>query len=81
MGIGLKMLNPRNMRTMINIAKISDNLSRHIKKRCAYCDMDMGHGDDYSVVEFVAHLEQQHAEHIDPKDLEVYKKMIKKVTR
>lgn len=80
MGIPLRFLNPRNYRDMLLITKISANLNRHMRKRCGYCDFDLGSGD-VEVVVFVAHLEEKHADKIDPKDLETYKKMIKKVTR
>ena len=79
MGLGLRMLNPRNMRDMILITKISSNLNSHLKKRCAYCDKDFGIGDS-PVFELVAHLEESHPDKIEPKDLQHYKKMIKKVT-
>ena len=81
MGIGLKFLNPRNLRSMIQIAKISDSLDKHLKKRCAYCDMDMGLGNEVPVVEFVDHLAKKHPDKIDAEDIENYRKLIKKVVR
>ena len=81
MGIGLKMLNPRNTRTMIQIAKISHSLEKHMKKRCAYCDLDMGLGDEFPVVDFVNHLADKHIDCIKAEDVEGYKKLIDKVTR
>ena len=64
---------------MLLITKISANLNRHMRKRCAYCDFDLGSGD-VEVVVFVEHLAEKHLDKIDAKDIEVYQKMIKKVT-
>jgi len=79
MGLGLRMLNPRNYRDMLLITKISSNLNQHMRKRCAYCELDLGTGDS-EVVTFVAHLEEKHSDRIDEKDLQTYRKMIRKVT-
>jgi len=76
MGILSKIINPGNYRSMVNIAKISANLERHLNKRCAYCDLDLG--VDTPVVEFVEHLSEKHLDKIDPKDIETYRKIIKK---
>jgi len=80
MGLGFKMLNPRNMRNMVTITKLSSSLMGHMKKRCAYCDMDMGQGDDYPVIDFVKHLADKHLDKIKAEDIEHYNKLIKKVT-
>lgn len=76
----IKFLNPRNYRQMINILRISNNLDKHMKKRCAYCDWDMGTGDEVPIVEFVNHLAENHLDKIDAGDVEVYRKMIKDLT-
>ncbi len=81
MGMGLKMLNPTNYRNMANIVKISSSLDKHMKKRCAYCDLDMGLGTEFGIVEFVKHLAEKHPEQVDPKDIDTYKKIVDKVTR
>jgi|TARA_Y100000310_G_scaffold344046_1_gene454778 hypothetical protein len=81
MGLGLKFLDPRNMKAMINIAKVSDGLDKHMKKTCAYCDLDMGAGDTFPVVEFLEHLAERHPDRISAKDVEDYKSVIKKVTK
>ncbi len=82
MGLGMKLLNIKNYRGMVQIAKISNSLDKHMKKRCAYCDnFDMGVGDDAPVVEFVKHLAENHPTLIDPKDITTYEKLIKKLTR
>ena len=52
MGIPLRFLNPLNYKSMVLITKISANLNRHMLKRCAYCDFDLGSGD-VEVVVFV----------------------------
>ena len=79
MGLGSKLFNIGNIRSMTEIAKLSNKLSMHMKKRCAYCDMDMGSGDDYAVVDFVRHLNDMHAEHIAPQDIKTDEKLIKKM--
>lgn len=81
MGIGLKILNPGNYRTMISIAKISNQLEKHLRKRCAYCDLDMGDGENTPVVEFVDHLAEKHRDKLDDAELKNYRKIIDKVTR
>ena len=81
MGLGLKFFNPGNFRAMVNIAKVSDSLEKHMKKRCAYCDMDMGLGTEFPVVEFINHLAEKHPDKIDAKDIEAYKKVVERVTR
>ena len=81
MGMGLKFFNPGNMRQMINIAKVSDGLDKHMKKRCAYCDLEMGFGTDYPVVEFIEHLAERHPDKIDPKDVEAYRKVVERLTK
>ncbi len=80
MGIGLKMLDPRNTRKMLQIAKISHSLDKHMKKRCAYCDFDMGSGDEFPVVDFVKHLADKHIDCIKAEDVAGYKRLIGKVT-
>ena len=80
MGIG-KFLNPRNYKQMINILRISNNLEKHMNKRCAYCDWDMGSGDEVPIVEFVNHLAEKHLDKIDVEDVETYKKMVEKLTK
>ena len=77
MGIG-KFLDPRNMRSMIDIAKISDSLGKHMMKRCAYCDMDMGMGNEVAIVDFVDHLADKHLDKIEASDIESYRKLIKR---
>jgi len=79
MGLGIKMLNPGNYRTMVMVMKLSGSLMAHTKKRCAYCDMDMGLGDDFMVIEFVEHLEEKHSDKIEPKDIKHFRKLIKKI--
>jgi len=79
MGLASKILNPGNVRGMLQIAKLSNRLSQHIKKRCGYCELDLGIGDDYPVVDFVKHLSDEHRDKIDPQDIKTYEKLIKKV--
>lgn len=81
MGILMKMMNPRNMRQMINLSKISTEINRHMNNRCAYCDLDMGIGADYPVVEFLDHLEKEHPDKIEEKDLKLYRKIIGRVVK
>ena len=81
MGIPLRFFDPRNLKAMVNIAKVSDGLDKHMKKRCAYCDLDMGLGNDYPVVEFINHLAERHPDKIEPKDVETYRKVIEKLTK
>ena len=81
MGLGLRFFNPRNLKEMINIAKVSDGLDKHMKKRCAYCDMDMGLGTEFPIVQFINHLAEKHPDNIDPKDIESYLRVVKRVTR
>ena len=78
MGIGLKLLNPGNYRGMLAIAKISNLLEKHMKKRCAYCDMDMGDGENTPVVEFVKDLAEKHLDEIPQEEVDGYFKIIKK---
>ncbi len=78
MGILSKLVNPGNYRTMVDIAKISSKLERHLNKRCAYCGLDLG--QDTPVVEFVQHLAQEHPDRLEPNEAEQYQKIIKKVT-
>jgi len=66
---------------MLTMTKLASNLSLHMKKRCSYCDLDLGTGDDYPVVEFVQHLSDKHMDKIDEKDIKNYEKLIKKATR
>ncbi len=80
MGI-LKYLDPRNTRFMLDIARISESLDKHMIKRCAYCSLDLGTGKDTPVVEFIDHLVEKHPDKIDAKDVENYKKIIDKVTK
>lgn len=81
MGLSLKFFNPANYKAMIDIAKISDGLSKHMSKRCAYCDLDLGTGEDFPVVQFVDHLVGEHPDKISPDDVEHYRKLIEKVTK
>ena len=76
-GLG-KLFNVSNYRNFISIAKISQSLEHHMNKRCAYCDLDLGR--DTPVVTFVQHLAEEHLDHIDQKDIDTYRKIIKKVT-
>ena len=77
----LKFLDPRNTRFMLDIAKISESLDKHMMKRCAYCSKDLGTGQDTPVVEFIDHLAEKHPEKIEAKDVENYRKIIDKVTK
>ena len=52
-----------------------------MNKRCAYCDLDLGNGDEYPVIEFVNHLAEKHLDMIKPEDIKHYEKLIDKVTR
>lgn len=65
---------------MVTIAKISHSLDKHMKKRCAYCDLDLGLGNEFPVVEFVNHLIKRHPDVIDPKDVDDYNKLIKRMS-
>ena len=76
MGVLMKMMRPGNMRQMVNIAKISSEIQQHMKNRCAYCDLDMGIGADYPVIEFLDHLEKKHSDKIKEEDLKLYRKII-----
>ena len=68
-----------NMREGIKIAKISEDLNKHLKKRCAYCeDLDMGFGDDFPVIDFAEHLMEKHPEKIDPEKVKGYLKLLNK---
>ena len=78
---GLKFFDPRNTRFMLDIAKISESLDKHMMKRCAYCSKDLGTGQDTPVVEFIDHLAEKHPEKIEAKDVENYRKIIDKVTK
>jgi len=80
-GIPLRFLNPANYSTMVRLTKLSNTLSLHIHKRCAYCDLELGTGDDYGVIEFVEHLAEKHLDKINPDDIKYYKKLIDKVTK
>ena len=80
MGI-LKFLDPRNTRFMLDIAKISESLDKHMMKRCAYCSKDLGTGQDTPVVEFIDHLAEKHPEKIEAKDVENYRKIIARATK
>ena len=73
--------NPRNLKQMINIAKVSDGLDKHMKKRCAYCDLEMGFGDTFPVVEFLNHLAEKHPDKIKPRDLDDYRSVIERLTK
>ena len=81
MGFLTKFLNPRNTRDMLLISKLSNSLMGHMRKRCGYCEMDMGTGDNFEVIAFVEHLEKEHTDMIEPDDLVRYRKLIKKVIR
>ena len=80
MGI-IKFLDPRNTRFMLDIAKISDGLNKHMSKKCAYCPLELGTGEDFPVVKFINHLAERHPDKIDVKDVENYRKIIDKVTK
>lgn len=74
-----KMLNPRNMRDMVAIAKFSSDLDKHMKKRCGYCDeMEMGFGADVPVIDFVKHLRDKHSDNVEPKVMEKLEKFLRK---
>lgn len=77
MGIGLKILDPRNYKGMLTIAKLSSRLESHLIKHCAYCDQNMG--NDLPVIEFVKHLTDKHSDKVPPDEIESYEKLIKKV--
>lgn len=77
----IKFFNPGNYKNMVRIAKISNSLDKHMKKRCAYCDMDMGTGDNVPVVDFVEHLASEHSDKISPDEVEKYHNLIKKITK
>ena len=81
MAIPLRFLNPANYRQMVQLTKLSSGLSLHMTKRCAYCNLDLGTGDEYPVIEFVKHLEENHFDKIDPKDIKYYNKLLHKVTK
>ena len=67
------------MRSMTIIARISSSLQIHMKKQCAYCDLDLGLGDNFSVVEFVDHLVKKHSDKVPEGDINQYRKLIKRV--
>lgn len=69
----------KNWKGMMQVAKLSNKLDKHMKKRCAYCDMDMGTGDNVPVVDFVDHLIAEHPEKITPDEAESFRKLLKKV--
>ncbi len=79
MGIGIKMLNPSNYRTMMGLAKISAGLELHLKKSCAYCDLDFG--NEIPVIEFVEHMATKHEDKILPEDIKKYRRLIAKITK
>ena len=81
MGLGMKFFNPANFRNMAMIARLSNSLDKHMNKRCAYCGLDMGIGDEFPVVEFVEHLASQHQDKIAQEDIEGYNKLIKRMMR
>ena len=79
MRIGLKFFNPKNMRQMVDIAKVSSGLDKHMKKRCAYCDdMDMGLGTELPIVEFIDHLTEKHLDKVDASDIKNYQRLVKR---
>ena len=78
---GLKFFDPRNTRMMVDLAKISSGLDKHMLKKCAYCDLELGTGQDTPVVEFIDHLVEKHPDKIEAKDVEGYRKIIDKVTK
>jgi len=78
MGIGLKLMNPRNIKDMFAIAKFSGDMDKHMKKRCAYCDEDMGIGGEVAVTDFVKHLRDEHSENVPPDELGKLEKFLKK---
>jgi len=41
----------------------------------------MGLGTDYPVADFINHLADEHADNIDPKDVEMYMRVVKKLER
>ena len=75
-----KFMAPRNMRQMIQVSKVSGELDKNMKKRCAYCDKDYGLGDDTPVIEFLDHMVSAHSGILKDKDVELYRKIIKKLT-
>ena len=79
MGLLGKFTDIRNMKGMIEVIKLSNRLSKHMNKKCRYCDLDLGSGDEYPVVDFVHHLTEKHMDIIDPDDVKLYEKLIKKV--
>lgn len=66
---------------MVTLTKLSNGLSLHMLKRCAYCDLDLGTGDEYPVTEFVKHLSDKHLDKIKPEDIKWYKKLVDKATK
>ena len=60
------------------IAEMSEDLNRHMKKRCAYCDLDLGLGYDIQVMEFLEHIELNHLEVLEPDKLRAYKGLLLK---
>lgn len=81
MGIPLKFLNPANYRQMVMITRLSSSLSNHMNKKCRYCDLDLGTGDEYPVVDFVEHLARKHLDKIETKDIESYRKLLEKALK
>ncbi len=80
MGI-MKFLDPRNTRLMMDIAKISEGLDKHMNKSCAYCNKNLGTGKDTPVVEFIDHLAEKHPDRIEAKAVEGYRKIIEGATK
>lgn len=74
-----KLLNPRNMRQFVQIARMSSDLDKHMKKRCGYCDeFEMGFGDEVPITDFVQHLREKHPGKIKPELLDYFDKLMKK---
>jgi len=78
MGLGGKFF--ANPRAMVLIAKISTRLDIHLHKKCAYCPLELGLGNEYPVVEFVEHLKEKHPEKIPEGDIKLYEKLIKRLS-
>ena len=66
-----------NFRQQIQMARVGTNINKHMKKRCAYCDLDFGHGNQTPVLEFIKHLEEKHNDKLIPSELEEFKRVLK----
>lgn len=53
-------MNPFKFRKYQKLAETSQKLDMYLAKRCVFCDMDMGVGQDVLVAEFIEHLLTKH---------------------